>query len=54
MEDTFNRWVSIMRMKASDYEHKARKEGEIVTSPSLDDICNEMATFLAGAKVSKG
>jgi len=42
------RWEGIMRMKASEYEHTARKNGETVSSPSLDDICNEMLAFVAG------
>ena len=43
------RWESVLRYKASMYEHEARKNGEEVASPSLDDICNEMTAFLAGA-----
>ena len=46
-EIMFDRWISILRQKA-EYEHQARKRGEIVTSPSLDDICNEMIAYLSG------
>lgn len=42
------RWVGLLRMKASEYEHSARKNGKIVCSPSLDDICNEMEAFFTG------
>ena len=43
-----NRWVSLLRGKASEYEHKARHNGEIVTKPDLDCICNEMEAFFTG------
>ena len=43
-----NRWINLLRIKASDYEHKARKNGEQVTEPSIDDICNEMEAFFTG------
>ena len=49
-EEVLNRWISSLRYKASTYEHTARKNGEIVVSPSLDDICNEMEAFKAGIK----
>lgn len=48
LKDLKNRWIGILRMKASDYEHTARKNGEVVPSPSLDDICNEMEAFFTG------
>lgn len=48
MEELKNRWISILRHKASVYEHEARKRGEIVTEPSLDSICNEMEAFFTG------
>lgn len=48
MEELQDRWIRILRAKASEYEHKARKNGEIVASPSLDDICNEMDAFFVG------
>ena len=47
-EELKDRWVSLLRMKASEYEHKERKEGEEVVSPSIDDICNEMEAFFIG------
>jgi hypothetical protein len=41
------RWVNILRQKAK-YEHQARKNGEVVASPSIDDVCNEIEAFFAG------
>jgi len=38
------RWIGILRQKAN-YEHNARKNGEIVSSPDIDDICNEIEAF---------
>lgn len=46
-EELKRRWVGILRGKA-EYEHNARKNGEIVTSPSIDDICNEIEAFFTG------
>jgi len=46
-EIMFNRWIGILRDKAS-YEHNARKQGELVCSPSIDDICNEMIAYASG------
>jgi hypothetical protein len=43
-----DRWDRILRGKASDYEHKARKNGEVVCGPSLDDLANEMDAFFTG------
>lgn len=40
-----DRWVKLLRMKASEYEHAARSRGEVVTSPDIDDICNEIEAF---------
>jgi hypothetical protein len=48
MEQLKARWESILRSKASQYEHEARKEGKVVTGPSIDDICNEMDAFFIG------
>lgn len=42
-----DRWVSLLRVKA-EYEHNARKNGEVVPSPSIDDICNEMIAYFTG------
>jgi len=39
--------LRILRQKA-EYEHNARKNGEVVSSPDLDDICNEIEAFFAG------
>jgi hypothetical protein len=47
MEELKNRWISILRQKAS-YEHEARKRGEVVCSPSIDEICNEIEAFFVG------
>ena len=46
-EEIKTRWVNILRKKAH-YEHNARANGEIVTGPSIDDICNEIEAFFAG------
>lgn len=46
--ELFERWESILRYKASVYEHEARKNGEVVSSPSIDSICNEIKAFLVG------
>lgn len=43
----FDRWISLLRSKAK-YEHNARKNGEVVASPSIDDICNEMIAYASG------
>lgn len=53
MSETFERWNSILRYKASTYEHLARKNGEEVTSPSIDEICNEMRAFFEGLAHNK-
>lgn len=45
MERSIDRWVSILRLKASEYEHTARGKGELVSSPDIDNICNEMLAF---------
>lgn len=42
-----NRWIGILREKAT-YEHNARKTREVVSSPSIDDICNEMIAYFIG------
>lgn len=47
IKELADRWISILRMKA-DYEHNARKSREVVASPSIDDICNEMRAFFTG------
>ena len=44
LEELKNRWVRIIRSKAS-YEHNERKAGNVVASPSIDDICNEIEAF---------
>jgi hypothetical protein len=46
-----DRWISLLRMKA-DYEHYERKNGIAVSSPSIDDICNEMEAFFTGLNQS--
>ena len=46
------RWISLLRMKAK-FEHNARKSGEVVASPSIDDICNEMEAFFTGLECHK-
>lgn len=46
-EQLKDRWVSILRNKAK-YEHNDRREGKVVASPSIDDICNEIEAFFTG------
>ena len=41
------RWIGILRQKAK-YEHNARKNGEVVCDPDIDDICNEIEAFFTG------
>lgn len=52
-EELFERWNKILRGKANEYEHAARKRGEVVVGPSIDDICNEIGAFLAGIENGK-
>jgi len=47
-EELKDRWITLLRHKASDYEHKDRQNGKIVSSPSIDDICNEIEAFFVG------
>ena len=42
-----DRWIKLLRQKAK-YDHNARGRGEVVTSPDIDDICNEMEAFFTG------
>lgn len=42
-----DRWIMILRNKAV-YEHDARKSGQVVSSPSIDDICNEITAYFTG------
>ena len=51
IEVIFTRWKGILRAKAEQYEHPARKSGKEVFSPSIDDVCNEMDAFIAGASL---
>jgi hypothetical protein len=46
--ELFCRWITILRQKASEYEHEARKRGETVCSPSLDEIAWEIEAYEAG------
>lgn len=48
LEELKERWVGILRGKASAYEHPARKNGEVISSPDIDNICNEIEAFFAG------
>lgn len=48
MNELKERWISTLRMKAKEYEHPARKNGEIVTELSLDSLANEMEAFFVG------
>jgi hypothetical protein len=49
-EELKDRWIKILRAKASDYEHAARKLNLTVSNPDIDDICNEMEAFFAGLR----
>jgi hypothetical protein len=46
------RWVQLLRQKA-EYEHYARQKGEVVCSPSIDDICNEIEAFFTALNLIK-
>ena len=46
--ELFKRWNDILRAKASEYEHTSRKEGRRVSSPDIDDVCNEIKSFFIG------
>jgi len=46
-QDLCDRWVRLLRHKA-EYEHEERKNGKVVASPSIDDICNEIEAFFTG------
>ncbi len=48
-----DRWVSILRAKACEYEHPTRGTGETITNPDIDDICNEMEAFFCGIAIDK-
>lgn len=48
LQELKDRWICILRGKASVYEHEARKKGEVVTSPSIDNICAEIEAFFTG------
>ncbi len=43
----------MIRSKAAEYEHKARKNGETVGVPCLDDIHREMRSFIDGYLTGK-
>ena len=47
-EELVKRWIHMLRMKASEYEHVARHRGIVVASPSIDDICNEITAYFTG------
>ena len=53
IEAQFSRWIGLLRIKAEEYEHPARKEGKRIVSPDLDDICNEMKAFENGFLASE-
>lgn len=52
IEELKERWISILRHKDT-YEHVARKNGEVVTSPDIDDICHEIEAFFVGLQRGK-
>ena len=43
-----DKWTTLIRAKAIEYEAQARKKGEIVSSPDLLDIANEIDAFFTG------
>lgn len=47
-QELLERWNTILRQKAREYEHSKRKAGEVICSPSIDDICNEISAFFTG------
>lgn len=47
-EELKRRWITILRGKASIYEHPARKNGETIVAPDLDDLANEVEAFFTG------
>ena len=47
IKELVDRWIGLLRHKA-EYEHNARKNGEVVASPDIDDICNEMIAYFTG------
>ena len=51
-ENIKNRWISILREKAK-YEHNDRIKGKIVTSPNINDVCNEIEAFFEGLSLNK-
>ncbi len=48
MKELKERWISLLRQKAREYEHTTRKNGEEIPGLSLDDICNEIEAFFTG------
>lgn len=48
LKELHQRWDYLLRRKAMEYEHEARRVDKEVSSPSIDDICNEMDAFFAG------
>ena len=53
IKELADRWISLLKGKASKYEHTARKNGEVVVEPSIDGICNEITAFFTGL-INKG
>ena len=51
MQELEKRWIGLLRMKASEYEHTARKAGKVVSEPSIDDVCNEIEAFFVGFNI---
>ena len=54
LEQQFDRWIHVLRGKASEYEHTARGEGKKISQPDLDSICNELQAFLSGLQAGRG
>jgi len=53
LQDLRNRWLRILRAKASEYEHTTRGKNKQVSYPDLDTICGEIEAFFAGLRVDK-
>jgi len=50
LNELMNRWVTILRGKASQYEHLARHNGDSqsISAPDLDSIASEIEAFFVG------
>lgn len=51
LEELRIRWEQALRFKAQQYEHPARKSGEVVTSLDLDTLANEINAFFTALQL---